>query len=221
MAAYDAASREPALFVVRRFEARFTTNGSGVREAELISSGMSGKPHTRVLLSKRGGAFVYSLDGERFGKLSGRPGLLDLERLERRLDEVSVRDATIEEVPRNGMTAVVLDADIDVTSFRSLLDLFAGETPPARDELDLRAYSVSLTADDDVALDYWWSLVGTESGDDATVPYRRTVACHVQINVGPPQRSATLVAGPGTASLPALRHIDEVWALARASEPVG
>jgi hypothetical protein len=208
-------SEDPALFVMRRFEAKFNSRGPDISDAEMVSSGMSGRPHTRVLLTKRDGVYLYSTDGVHFGALSARPDVFDLERFERRLDEVSVRDVTIEEVPGDNASVVILDADLDVESFRSLLDVFAGETAPGDADLDLRAYSVAFTADDDVTLDYWWSLVGSETDDGQSMPYRRTVACHVQINVGPLELVGVNVPGAREPSLPQLRHLDDVWALAR------
>jgi len=215
----SAESEDPALFVMRRFEAKFNSHGPDIRDAEMVSSGMSRRPHTRVLLTKREGVYLYSTDGVHFGALTGRPDLFDLERFERRLDEVAVRDVTIEEVAGDQSSVVILDADLDVESFRSLLDVFAGETAPGEEDLDLRAYSVAITADDDVTLDYWWSLVGTEHDDGLAEPYRRTVACHVQINVGPLELVGVNVLGAREPSLPKLRHVDDVWALARAGRP--
>jgi hypothetical protein len=215
LSSQTAESEDPALFVMRRFEAKFNSRGPEISDAEMVSSGMSGRPLTRVLLTKRDGAYLYSTDGVHFGALGARPDLFDLERFERRLDEVSVRDVTIEEVPGDAASVVILDADLDVASFRCLLDVFAGETAPGDEDLDLRAYSVAFTADDDVTLDYWWSLVGTDTDDDQPVSYRRTVACHVQINVGPLELIGVNVLGAREPSLPRLRHLDDVWALAR------
>ena len=159
---------------------------------------------------RRGDAYVYTIDGARFGWLHDRPDLFDLSRFQSRLDAIGVADVTVEKTERGGDNVVVLDADIGVAAFRRLLALFAGD--PSDDDLDLRSYSVTLSAGPDVALDYWWSIAGDEQADAR--PYLQSIACHVQVRI-----AATDLDDSGApdadAALPALHHLDEVWDLAR------
>jgi hypothetical protein len=209
----------PGLFVTRRFEARLDSRAGRVESAQLTSSGMSRQPHSRIWLAREGSRYLYSIDGVHFGRLEGRPDLFDLTRFERRLDDVAVSDVTIEQVPRQPSGSVmVLEADLHVDSFRKLLAVFASGSGDSDDDLDLRSYSVALSSADDVALDYWWSLVGSEIPDGLATVYRRTVACHVQVSVAPADVSTDelrpIAVDP---SLPNLRHIDDVWRMANAA----
>jgi hypothetical protein len=206
--------RDPDLLVVRRFEARFDVMGAAVEGAELLSAGLSTQPHCRVLLLKSDAGYLYSVDGVHYGRFEGRPELFDLARFEQRLDEVNVQDATVEQVSREHAHIMVVDMDVDVDSFRNLQSVFAGGIGADAEGLDLRSYTVALSAADDVALDYWWSLIGHEVERDDT--YRHTVACHVQITVGPMvEPYVASQAFVFDATLPTLRHIDELWGLAR------
>src|SRR5207302_8515685 len=96
---------------------------------------------------------------------------------------------------------------------RARFAVHAGE-----DALYLRSYSVTLSAGPDVALDYWWSLSGADrAAGDA---YRQSIACHVQVRIAPTRIDDSGTPEADTA-LPELRHIDEVWALARATSGAG
>ena len=215
----DQPEDRPGLFVTRRFQARLDSRGGRVDSAQLTSSGMSRQPHSRIWLAREDARYLYSIDGMRFGRLDGRPDLFDLTRFERRLDDVELSDVTIEQVPRQPAgSVIVLEADMHVESFRKLLAVFASGSGDIDDDLDLRSYSVALSSADDVALDYWWSLVGSEVPDGLATVYRRTVACHVQVSVAPADASTDelrpIAVDP---SLPALRHIDDVWRTANAA----
>jgi hypothetical protein len=216
----DEPGEHPGLFVARRFEARLDSRGGRVDAAQLTSSGMSRQPHSRIWLARDDSRYLYSIDGVRFGPMQGRPDLFDLARFERRLDDVAVTDVTIEQVPRQPAgSVIVLEADVDVESFRRLLEVFASGSGDSDDDLDLRSFSVALSSADDVALDYWWSLVGNEMPDGLETVYRRTVACHVQVSVATLDPSAQERFGPIAVDpgLPVLRHIDDVWRLANAA----
>jgi len=212
----DATSAPPELFLGRRFDAQLVTRDGGVVRAELRSSGRSRRPAAWLSIMRRGDAYLYTVDGARFGWLHDRPDLFDLSRFQRRLDSIGVADVTVERKTRDGDNIVVLDADVGVAAFRRLLALFAGD--PAEDDLDLRSYSVTLSAGPDVALDYWWSLSGDDRADGDA--YRQSIACHVQVRIAPTRIDDSGTPEADTA-LPELRHIDEVWALARATSGAG
>jgi len=200
------------LFVTRGFDAQLGTRDGRVQSARLISTGMSGQPHECVWLARDGARYLYSTDGVRFGPLQTRPDLFDLARFERRLDEVTVTDVTIEQVPRDrDRSLMVLEADVAVDSFRRLLAVFASGGGDAADDLDLRSYSVALSSADDVALDYWWSLIGSEVPERDASAFRRSVACHVQVSVAPVVTSGEPPPIAVDSSLRTLRDIDEVW----------
>ena len=208
----EVASKDPELFVVRTFQAHLDFNDGELERAAMVSGGMSQQPNMSVRIVRRPhGEYVYTVDGVRFGLLSTAPDLFDFRRFEAKLDAVTVADATVEQVQRNGDSALVLDTDVDVESFRSLLAAFSSDS--GDESLDLRSYSVTVTASDELSLDYWWSLIGSEYEDNAE--YRNSVACHVEISLGLLTDSEAVLPTDVDVELPALNHIDDVWELAR------
>jgi len=205
-------SRDPELFLVRTFEARLDYNDAELERADLVAAGMSQQPSASIHVVRRPyGEYLYSVDGLRFGLFERTPDLFDVRRFESTLEAVAVADATLEEAPRDSGTVLVLDADVDIESFRTLLDVFSADVD--EDSLDLRSYSVAITAGDALSLDYWWSLAGNEHDGDAE--YRHTVACHVEISLASLSEVESAGDVEAAADLPVLEHIDDVWALAR------
>jgi len=209
----DEESVPAELLLARRFDAALVTRDGGVMRAELPSGGRSRSPAGWLSLVRVDDTYAYTVDGSHFGWLHQTPDLFDLSRFQDRLDSISVADVTAESAMHDGESVVVLDADVGVAAFRRLLSLFGGDH--AEDEIDLRSYSVTLSAGPDVSLDYWWSLA--RGGRGGSRSHRQTIACHVLVTVAP-ARVDHIAAPPGAeTTLPVLRHIDEVWQLARAS----
>ncbi|MFN2582039.1 MAG: hypothetical protein ABR498_04780 [Candidatus Dormibacteria bacterium] len=202
----------PDLFVTRRFDARLAIDRGAVVDADLRSSGMARHSHAWISIVDAPDGYRYTTDVVHFGRLGGRLELFDVARFQRRLDGIPVDDVIVDDVNDNGHSVVVLDMEVEQQRFARLISMFAAADADHGDDLDLRSFSLSLSASDDVSLDYWWSLAGAEPVDGEA--YRHTVACHVRVSVKPEP-----VARPEPprldASLPELHHIDDVWALAR------
>ena len=208
----ESGSRTPDLFVIRRFDGRMITRDGTVTEADLRSAGMAAHSQLWLSVVRADDGYRYTVDGVHFGPLTGRVDLFDRERVVRRLDAVAVDDVTIDTKTVGDESVVVLDIDVPPSAFDALRDLFAGDGDEAGD-LDLRSYSVSLSAGREVMLDYWWSLAGSEPVDG--LAYRHSVACHVQLTLGPAIATAPAMLPRLDPALPVLQHIDDVWELAR------
>jgi hypothetical protein len=207
------------LAVSRRFDAHLVTSANGIVEADMSSGGISPRPTAWVSVFRdEEGTTLYTIDGLRFGRFDGRLDLFDRVRFERRLDDVVLDDVFVDTADVDGESVVVLDLEVRPDSFQRLLQVFTGEAADDPDDLALRSYSLSLSAARQLSLEYWWSLAGDEP--IAGAAYRHTVACHVAVHLAPSHAgdAGTTSLEP---SLPPLRHIDEVWDLARAVHTAG
>jgi hypothetical protein len=216
----SAHGRDPDLLAVRRFEAVFDFDDTSLARVDLSTGGRASAPRAAVAVVSNADGYLYSIDGVRFGRLERDPELFDAGRFENQLDAIAVDDLTLEQVPAGARSILVLDLDVSVPSFRELLAVFAGE--PESEDLDLRAYSVVLSAAaETVTLEYWWSLVAVEEFGAGGDTYQHDIACHVEIAMSP--SSDPVPAVIPDPELPALAHIDEVWDLARrlADQPPG
>jgi hypothetical protein len=205
---------EPLFVAVRRFDAELDCVERTVVAARLQSGGAAA-PVARIDLRLGAGASLYSIDGERFGTLDVRPRLFDLWRFERRLDGVPVVDAAVEAVDGAGEPRTVLDCDLTPGSFLALLALFRGGQGDDDGAAGMRSFSVALEAADGVALDYWWSLADAEPGEDMKLDH--AAACHVTVRISPLASPRPLPEVAVSVEMPALRHLDDVWALTRRS----
>ena len=204
----------------------------------LLGSG----PPKRFMVARHGDGYAYTLDGgARWGRLDTHPRIFSLEDFETELGEIAVEDATFDvltgvrmgEAPSGdeplleGELAGVperfvdaLDVSLDRAAFLRLLRVFSADADEDLDEEPLLdAFSVSLEAAEDVALQYWWSLSDTGFAA-AGIPVR--VRCSVSIRV------AALGAAESAAvsldeDLPDVADLDGVWAILRrapaAAEP--
>jgi len=206
--------------------------------AELMLS--EAGPSERLMVRRRGEAYAYSIDGgQRWGRFTARPRILDLREFEGELGEVAVDDVIVEPVsglsgavepegtrtaddlapraPLNGFDA--LDVNLDRAAFTRLLRIFSADVDEDLGALALSAFSVSLEAAEDVSLLCWWSLNGPEvaAAEPAPLPddaRALRVSCSVSIRVAPveapPADQVELSEG-----LPEVARLDDVWALLR------
>jgi hypothetical protein len=197
----------------RTFDADLVIRDAVVLMASL-TAGAIGAATLAVQVAEVEGATRYAIGGDAFGTLQVRPALFDLADFEARLDRVPVGDAVVDLESPDGTGRIVLDAEIDTDAFSRLLSVFGGNEP-ANPELPLLSHSVTLSADSDVTLDYWWSLLGIDELDGS--PLRNNVVlCHVQTSIAALTETSS-AAPPVTLdpSLPALADLDAVWELAR------
>src|SRR5579864_7631507 len=154
------AGTEPERIDQRTFDAELAVRNEQVVEATL-TAGAAGADTLVIRTAAVGGESRYSIAGEGFGVLRERPDLFDPVEFGRRLDEVAVEDAVIDQEMPDGSGRIVVDAEIESDAFTRLLRAFGGggqEHP----ELPLLSHSAVLSAASDVTLDYWWSLLGLD-----------------------------------------------------------
>ncbi len=212
--AEHAASGTQAHHLERRtFDADLVLRDGTVVTASL-TAGAVGAATLSVRVVELEGSARYSIGAEGFGDLRSRPDLFDLDDFESQLDAVPVGDAVVDlEIP-DGTGRIVLDAAIETDAFAQLLSVFGGNEP-SNPEFPLLSHSVTLSADSDVTLDYWWSLLGLDEveGNPAR---NNVVACHVQVSVSAmSNESGTEPPADLDPSLPPLDDLDAVWELAR------
>lgn len=218
----DAASR---LFVKRSFEADMEFTDGHLVRGRLQSLGATDRPQADILVVSDRGQWWYTFDQRKFGRMAGPPRLFDMRGFEEQLEEITIDDVTLEEgAAANGRTIHALDVDLEGDAFGVLLSLFGADADREDDELDMSAFSLSLTAIDDVTVDYWWSLSGQEfgppenDGDPSSGIFSARIACHVSIRLEPlPDPSPLPIID--TVELPDATHIDDVWALTRSHPP--
>jgi hypothetical protein len=189
----------------------------GVVASATLTAGAVGAPTLTVRIAEVDGLSRYSVGGAGYGMLNTRPHLFDLVDFQARLDAVPVGDAVVDlETPR-GRGRIVLDAAIDTESFAHLLSIFGGNEP-SNPELPLLSHSVTLSAGDDVTLDYWWSLLGIDENEGR--PARNNViVCHVEVSVAAAADAAHDAAAELDPALRPLDDLDAVWELARRTRP--
>ncbi len=200
----------------RTFDADLVVRDGVVASASL-TAGAAGAETLTVRVADVGGVSRYSVAGGGFGVLNTRPHLFDLVDFQSRLDAVPVGDAVVDlEIP-DGTGRIVLDAAIDTDSFAHLLSIFGGNEP-SNPELPLLSHSVTLSAGDDVTLDYWWSLLGIDENEGR--PARNNVVvCHVEVSVAAAPSGESSPSVEPDPALPALDDLDSVWELARRTRP--
>ena len=77
---------------------------------------------------------------------------------------------------------------------------------------------MTLSAGDDVTLDYWWSLLGIDENEGR--PARNNVVvCHVEVSVAAAPSGESSPSVEPDPALPALDDLDSVWELARRTRP--
>jgi hypothetical protein len=201
----------------RTFDADLVVRDGMVVAASLTASAV-GADTLSVRVVEVEGSSRYSLGGEGFGALRTRPNLFDLDDFESRLDAVPVGDAVVDLETPDGKGRIVLDAAIDTDAFARLLSVFGGNEP-SNPEFPLLSHSVTLSADSDVTLDYWWSLLGLDEVEGNPARHN-VVVCHVQASVAAMSGEAD-VASPVSVdpALPPLDDLDAVWELARQRRP--
>lgn len=201
----------------RTFDADLLVRDGRVVRATL-TAGALGAATLTVRVADVDGAPRYSIGAGGFGVLNISPQLFDLGEFGFGLDGVWIVDAVVDQEMHDGTGRILIEVETDSDAFARLLQVFA-RTDPAHPELPLLSHSVTLSAADDVTLDYWWSLLGLDESDGG--PVRNSViTCHVQV-------SMTALTDPddalsGTESdpaLPALEDLDAVWGLARQRAP--
>jgi hypothetical protein len=207
------AGSAPGRIEQRTFDADLAVQGGRVEHAAL-TAGAIGAATLTVRVADVDGSARYSIGDHGFGVLAVMPHLFDLEEFESLLDAVGVVDAVVDQAVQDGIGRVVLEAEIGTDAFAHLLQVFAA-ADPAHPELPLLSHSVTLSAADDVTLDYWWSLLGLDEIDGD--PARNSViACHVQVSMAaltdPIDVRSHVELDP---ALPALDDLDAVWELAR------
>jgi hypothetical protein len=212
--AEHAASATQADHLERRtFDADLVVRDGAVATASL-TAGAVGAATLSIRLVEVEGSVRYSLGGEGLGVLRNRPNLFALDDFESRLDAVPVGDAVVDlEIP-DGTGTIVLDAAIDTDAFAQLLSVFGGNEP-SHPDFPLLSHSVTLSAESDVTLDYWWSLLGLDEVDGNPARHN-VVVCHVQVSVA--AMSGETDAEPPVGldpALPPLDDLDAVWELAR------
>jgi hypothetical protein len=195
----------------RTFDADLVVRQGVIARASL-TAGAVGAATLTVRVAEVDGLSRYSVGGG-YGTLTTRPQLFDLADFQARLDAVPVGDAVVDlETPR-GRGRIVLDAAIDTDSFAQLLSIFGGNEP-SNPELPLLSHSVTLSAGDDVTLDYWWSLLGIDENEGR--PARNNViVCHVEVSVAAAAEGADTSGADLDHALGALEDLDAVWELAR------
>ena len=199
----------------RTFDADLVVR-QGVVARAILTSGAVGAETLTVRVVEVDGLSRYSLGGG-YGMLNTRPHLFDLADFQARLDAVPVGDAVVDLETPSGRGRIVLDAAIDTDSFARLLSIFGGNEP-SNPELPLLSHSVTLSAGDDVTLDYWWSLLGIDENEGR--PARNNViVCHVEVSVAAAQEEQDAAAVELDPSLNALADLDAVWDLARRTRP--
>jgi hypothetical protein len=196
----------------RTFEADLLVR-QGVVSRGTLTAGAVGATTVTVRVAEVDGLSRYSVGGSGYGVLKTRPHLFDIADFQARLDAVPVGDAIVDlETPR-GRGRIVLDAAIDTESFAHLLSIF-GANEPSNPELPLLSHSVTLSAGDDVTLDYWWSLLGIDENEGR--PARNNViVCHVEVSVAAAPDGAHRASVELDAALRPLDDLDAVWELAR------
>ena len=205
-----AGAGSPPLRAERHVDADVELVDDQLRKAVISTGSGSFTRDLTVQLLAAGDGLLWSTDGRHFGRFEGAAHLISVRELERRLDDVAIIDATVEQQPGGEIS---LDVDIEVNDFRRLLGVFA-DADDAGAELDLRAYSVSMSAGATLAIDWWWSLAGDEL-DETDVDYRTTVNCGVSVSVVPGGTSSA-PAPDVDAGLPVLSSVDAIWDRARA-----
>jgi hypothetical protein len=197
----------------RTFDAELVVRDGTVAAASL-TAGAVGAATLSIRIVEVERSSSYSLGGDEFGVLRTPPNLFDLDDFEMRLDAVPVGDAVVDlEIP-DGTGRIVLDAAIGTDAFAQLLSVFGGNEP-SNPEFPLLSHSVTLSADADVTLDYWWSLLGLDETEGNPARHN-VVVCHVQVAVaamsGETDAEPPVAMNPG---LPPLDDLDAVWELAR------
>jgi hypothetical protein len=213
VAEHAVAGTEPERIDKRSFDAELAVRSEQVVEATL-TAGAVGADTLVVRTAAVGGESRYSIAGERFGVLREPPDLFDPAEFGRRLDEITVEDAMIDQEMPDGSGRIVVDAEIESEAFARLLRAFGGgrqEHP----ELPLLSHSAVLSGASDVTLDYWWSLLGLDEVEGR--PSRHNVVvCHVHASFAPLTESdASVAAGDADSELPILDDLDAVWERAR------
>jgi hypothetical protein len=200
----------------RTFDADLQVRDGVVARASL-TAGAVGAATLTVRVAERDGLSRYSVGGAGFGVLNTRPQLFDLVDFQTRLDAVPVGDAVVDLETPDGTGRIVLDAAIDTDSFAHLLSIFGGNEP-SNPELPLLSHSVTLSAGDDVTLDYWWSLLGIDENEGR--PARNNViVCHVEVAVAAAPPEGETSGAELDPALQALPDLDAVWELARQTRP--
>jgi hypothetical protein len=212
-AEHAASGRQADHLEQRTFDADLVVR-DGVVVFALLTASAVGAATLSVRVAEVAGGSRYAVGAGGFGVLHTRPHLFDLDDFELRLDAVPVGDAVVDLETPDGSGRTVLDAAIDTESFAHLLSVFGGNEA-ANPEFPLLSHSVTLSADSDVTLDYWWSLLGLDEVEGN--PARHSVVvCHVQASVASmsADRDAQRPVDPDPA-LPPLDDLDAVWELAR------
>jgi hypothetical protein len=216
VAEHAAPGTQPERVEQRSFDADLIVQDGLVMHGTL-TAGAIGAPTLVIEVAEVHGTTWYAVGGGGFGVLRSRPELFDLEDFESRLDAVPVGDAVVDLETPQGTGRIVLDAEIDTVAFSRLLSVF-GRNEPANPELPLLSHSVTLSADADVTLDYWWSLLGLDEVDGS--PLRNNVVvCHVQASIAALTQELVPARDEMDPALPALDDLDAVWELARERRP--
>jgi hypothetical protein len=202
----------------KRIEQRTFDADLAVRDEEVVgatlTAGALGAETLVVRIAEGVGGSRYSVAGEGYGVLRTRPDVFNLGEFGRKLDDVIVDDAVIDQETPDGSGRIVVDAEIDGDAFARLLRVFAGggsENP----ELPLLSHSAVLSAASDVTLDYWWSLLGLDEVDGRPARHN-VVVCHVHASFAPlVDGDAGAEAVEADPDLPILEDLDDVWERAR------
>jgi hypothetical protein len=195
------------------------------RDGELDGAEVNlvGSSSTRsISLRRHRDGFAYSIDGgQRWGRFADPPRIFSLAAFQSELDQVVVEDVTFE--PALSPRIDTLDVSLGRAAFARLLRIFSADLEEDPEALALSAFSVSLEAAEEVALDYWWSLsalAGPSAAPSSGAPAGPVlrVACSVSIRVAPAEGSALAEVVPDQ-DLPELGHVDDVWGLLRREAP--
>jgi hypothetical protein len=191
-----------------------------VMQRAVLSLGVvAPRPPATISVQRYGHGYVYSLDGEAWGRFAARPQIFDLAAFEEELGQVPVRDATIDQAVGARTLDEALDVDIDAAAFQRLLRIFSADNDRDADDLALAAFSVTIAGGDDVSMLYWWSLTGyqqVEEPDGGRRPYASKITCSATIRLAPlaavERRKVKL-----EKALPEVAHVDDVWQLMRSA----
>ncbi len=200
----------------RTFDADLAVR-QGVLTAARLSAGATGMATVAITIEDAEGAIRYGIGGDAFGLLDLRPALFDLQDFQGRLDAVHVEDAVIDVETPEGAGRIVLDAEVDGEAFVRLLRVFDSSRPEHPD-LPLLSHAVALSAASDVALDYWWSLLGVDEVDGRPGA-EGSIVCHAQVSIASLIEAPFIAATDHGPTLSPLEDLDAVWELARRSRP--
>ena len=201
----------------RRFvRAAMDFDGMTMVRAELNTGSLANELKQGFELLRQDDQYLYSVDGQHFGAFEGDPGLFNLAEFEGLLDQIRVRNLTVEQVRdhKEGVSADTFDVELDAEGFVSLVRIF-GDAVTASDEHSLDSFTVHIAASGDLMLDYWWKTTGQEAADEpGEPPYDCYISCHVTLRLAPMEASPLPVVTIDK-MMATVKNVDSIWALTR------